>query len=1351
MAPESLADAAGMLSLKGGPPIFAPRPNGVLVRLSGRNPILGDVYQVESHVQVPEPSGRIFIVYMSLHLDDMMRLFDFASRSPAPKDEQEVHDRGFLVVDPEKHDMVFIRDSHGTGEEDTDILKTWTTCRSDYSPAELIEFAQLQQDLLGKEDEICPGAPTKVGKDRVGGIAFERQFRGKPVKTGTRTYPVSTTVQVQKALLAPAAGCKRSHTVPIEGRLVKLGALASVKGMEKAPEKTRDALATQADLLNIPHIGNNENCYHTSFQLNVASAVGTSSAATLNSDLGKFGSSHIDGNDSSAAPTSMTILSKTSDKVRRELFCILDLGVACIMVELSSVFFSGLHFHAGMVTQLIVPSEEDLKIVQMTLIKYPPSSVFDTASALAFAALPPKGPDAKRECFNVAIEMRNPYRDARTAEYLLKRERLADVEVNDGVEGSGGSIEAPAIKPSKVERPTEQATFTFDGGQLMERQSYLDHFARNIAQIVAYFSSQVPTEYQLRFDRDRLLSAFSILSEDDVRIRAKDWHLGPGWKESDIKIGQKEDPDHKDEYPYNNPERLKGMEKFGDHVHEQSLSIPICLLGDEMDINTDNIIGLVRSSHKQGTLNDISSAMVGTELVTVDGGDGEDEDDPSLDDESSRATDMGSLIVPETVLEATDVRIDKSNPDDHDGGDYSDHDSDYAPTGTSCKHSANSEPSTSTHASKRSKKGKTKAVKAAKGSRTNGNASRSAANANTQKAGPRKKKSRKAQDVDLPDSGDDNEVDVGFNVLELQSVDTTCVFDLDTLNCVQEHIGRVDPKPDNPDFLKALVNLTTNTGRGVFEDVFTISSSFSLIQVRKDLGHLSMRFTDMLCNVLNLLLWEWLDNLLGQDLDWLTILRRKVWSSFSDPLKAHTFSLATYLPKYTNPASADYSTTIRQRKAYVSENGEEVEDRLFDILGSWFNFPPRKHFQPLAWLTREFVDYFGMEALVLPGVMRIDRDVSAIIRSKGRISVSGWRSTIREWAEIRFIDHTLVRPCSEERACLKDVFGIVEKAYPTIRTWTSLVEPEARRRFKIESSFVDPLSDLLLVMMPLFDDPHRTIDLPASKTTKLYAWKAFMLDVQDDLDQRLPFRDLAPSRNKVLYGSGPYSAEYLVSRAGFFSALVYRGITHNTEFLMDQENTVFPTLEVWNKLYDGLKEFHDEDWFCNKRAYGQTCLQRNVVNAPSYWKSSGDPKLLLWLFDNKPWAFIDVFSLIRKAKIPAFGKLTTYLLVADYAIAGVVKKPSCVEMGHMIYHIKLGGWHGLQKLGYPCRSADETARSFESVYNIMLASMEDGYRDDVKFDVFLLEHLLCKHSRLSDLELWDNALKEMNTGIEFIF
>ncbi|TFK62067.1 hypothetical protein BDN72DRAFT_933532 [Pluteus cervinus] len=1348
MSLDSPDDYTDTPALKGVPHEFAPRPNGMLVKLTGRNPILGDIYQVSSHAQVPNPRGRIFIIYISLDMDDMLKLFDFASRSPAPADEQEVHARGYLVIDPEVHDMVFVRDSHGTGKEETDILKTWTTCWSDYSKEELCEFEELQRDLLGDVKEISPGAPKKVGKEWVGGIAFERQFRGNPVKAGTRTYPVSTTVQIQKALLAPSAGCKRSQSVLMESRLVKLGALASVKGMEKAPEKTRDALATQADLLNIPRIGTDDNCYHTSFQLNVASAVGASSDATLKSDLGKFGSAHIDGSDSSGAPTSMTILSKTSDKVRRELFSILDLGIAIIMVELSSVFFSGLHFHAGMVTRLITPSDEDEQIVRMTLIKYPPSSVFDTASALAFAALPPQGSDKKGKCFNVAIEMRNPYHDARTKEFLLERERLESAAEMD--EEVDSSTEAINVTVPNIERPTEQATFTFDGGQLMERQSYLDHFARNIAQIVAYFSSQVPTEYQLRFDRDRLLSAFSILSEDDVRIRAKDWHLGPGWKESDIKIGQKEDPDHKDEYPYNNPERLKGMEKFGDHVHEQSLSIPICLLGDEMDINTDNIIGLVRSSHKQGTLNDISSAMVGTELVTVDGGDGEDEDDPSLDDESSRATDMGSLIVPETVLEATDVRIDKSNPDDHDGGDYSDHDSDYAPTGTSCKHSANSEPSTSTHASKRSKKGKTKAVKAAKGSRTNGNASRSAANANTQKAGPRKKKSRKAQDVDLPDSGDDNEVDVGFNVLELQSVDTTCVFDLDTLNCVQEHIGRVDPKPDNPDFLKALVNLTTNTGRGVFEDVFTISSSFSLIQVRKDLGHLSMRFTDMLCNVLNLLLWEWLDNLLGQDLDWLTILRRKVWSSFSDPLKAHTFSLATYLPKYTNPASADYSTTIRQRKAYVSENGEEVEDRLFDILGSWFNFPPRKHFQPLAWLTREFVDYFGMEALVLPGVMRIDRDVSAIIRSKGRISVSGWRSTIREWAEIRFIDHTLVRPCSEERACLKDVFGIVEKAYPTIRTWTSLVEPEARRRFKIESSFVDPLSDLLLVMMPLFDDPHRTIDLPASKTTKLYAWKAFMLDVQDDLDQRLPFRDLAPSRNKVLYGSGPYSAEYLVSRAGFFSALVYRGITHNTEFLMDQENTVFPTLEVWNKLYDGLKEFHDEDWFCNKQAYGRYCPQRSVDNAASYWDKSGDPQVVSWLLEGEHLDFIDVFNIISKAKITAFGKLTTYLLVSDYAIAGVVAMPNCQEMGYIIHQIRLGGLHGLEKLGYPCRSREETARSFESVYNMMLATMEDGYRDEVGFDVFLLEHLLCKYSRLSDLDLWDKAMQEMNTGIEFV-
>jgi hypothetical protein len=161
--------------------------------------------------------------------------------------------------------------------------------------------------------------------------------------------------------------------------------------LEKGPEELLQILKTQAEFSNMPHIGIDANVVHPGFQLNATSAKehGEHRGPGVIVELGTVGKSHLDGRDSTAVNSCLTNLSEEYPDVEEEHFCILDLGIAWIMEPLSTISFSGLHFHAGMQPRYKRIRADPKHIhYRLTLIGYSPDPMLCGSETLAFASLP---------------------------------------------------------------------------------------------------------------------------------------------------------------------------------------------------------------------------------------------------------------------------------------------------------------------------------------------------------------------------------------------------------------------------------------------------------------------------------------------------------------------------------------------------------------------------------------------------------------------------------------------------------------------------------------------------------------------------------------------------------------------------------------------------------------------------------------------------------------------------------------------------------------------------------------------------------------------------------------------------
>lgn len=219
----------------------------------------------------------------------------------------------------------------------------------------------------------------------------------------------------------------------------------------------------------------------------------------------------------------------------------------------------------------------------------------------------------------------------------------------------------------------------------------------------------------------------------------------------------------------------------------------------------------------------------------------------------------------------------------------------------------------------------------------------------------------------------------------------------------------------------------------------------------------------------------------------------------------------------------------------------------------------------------------------------------------------------------------------------------------------------------------------------------------------------------------------------------PFSPENLRTDAGFFSALVFRAITQSTPALL-QGHVLFETLDDFSEIALEL----GEENMANKTALGKTPNRhRETATAKFLWEAGTARRDEMFDPNNDtPKPFLTTFNLLRKKTTEkhqnflGYGDLTAYLLTADYTYTNAVMAPTCEDMATAICAINRGAITGLRLLGLlpggkSKPSVVDTRIALQKAYSFLERKIPSQQKTLMGFDYIMLEHALCKLSRLN--------------------
>ncbi|KAK0432091.1 hypothetical protein EV421DRAFT_1911288 [Armillaria borealis] len=477
------------------------------------------------------------------------------------------------ALQPSLNDFLVFCDKYGKEEDgdSKDIVKSWSRSKQEFTTPVLEHFQELQKDVYGEDDAMTDTKAVLVDREYHGGIALEHSFRSEfHVRNAQRAYHLTTSFQEAHGLEAPhrsnkADGIKeKDHENTLRQHVNELAVHTANEGLCKGAPDTLEIMEQWADLANFPKTGyfnrykgfstSMNNCWPAS-QTNFASsqrgnqipmdatvhesrpvheeADETEQEGTKNlkKNIGKYSGNHGDGGDHLVIPMAMTNLTHPHPDVSEECFCLTEFGIVWVLEEFSTLYFSGLHMHGGGLPQYNAFQTDKSIYTRVTVILYPPQVTLNGEFTLAFAALP-YPPDPCRVCQK---------RD--------KKERQMQSDKGKGKEKHRTETGRNPLKAALLKLPTEcmhqlsigrhyteQATYLSDGGSFLAPKDHFNHGIRSLMQWISGIIQQFPPQYFVHFDRDLLLSAFSMELEG-TRIAVEPWNLGPGWSGSDVLIG----------------------------------------------------------------------------------------------------------------------------------------------------------------------------------------------------------------------------------------------------------------------------------------------------------------------------------------------------------------------------------------------------------------------------------------------------------------------------------------------------------------------------------------------------------------------------------------------------------------------------------------------------------------------------------------------------------------------------------------------------------------------------------------------------------------------------------------------
>ncbi|KIY61362.1 hypothetical protein CYLTODRAFT_478928, partial [Cylindrobasidium torrendii FP15055 ss-10] len=329
---------------------------------------------------------------------------------------------------------------------------------------------------------------------RDGLTRLELDKRWISARTGKRCTSSGFQTQRQKQRVAPAATAKyEGHmdwALRAYQRVLEMFIKIGVDSLKAYNPTAYEILKNNADIKNIPALGSHDNCAFLSVQINMASAVKYESSEFntrlrlhkyellsgegLVGEMSESGTEHFDKSDARAGYTCMIASPFLNGHVNYEpgRFHLLELGFYVILSATLAVLFQGLRYHAGTPARAPPGEEVDPNVTRFVVVLYPPSTALEGNASFTMCAGP-------------------------------RNEPILSVP---DAEDYGHCL---SVKNANIAQ---------DGPAIMQHISVITVLVRFVIQFMVMMLRQLPIEYNLKIDTDKILEAVSF----DEEIKDKD-------------------------------------------------------------------------------------------------------------------------------------------------------------------------------------------------------------------------------------------------------------------------------------------------------------------------------------------------------------------------------------------------------------------------------------------------------------------------------------------------------------------------------------------------------------------------------------------------------------------------------------------------------------------------------------------------------------------------------------------------------------------------------------------------------------------------------------------------------------
>ena len=251
-----------------------------------------------------------------------------------------------------------------------------------------------------------------------------------------------------------------------------------------------------------------------------------------------------------------------------------------------------------------------------------------------------------------------------------------------------------------------------------------------------------------------------------------------------------------------------------------------------------------------------------------------------------------------------------------------------------------------------------------------------------------------------------------------------------------------------------------------------------------------------------------------------------------------------------------------------------------------------------------------------------------------------------------------------------------------------------------------------------------------------------------NLDFYLPFRQHAPSlANARLLIYADLDRLASDDGVGFFNILAFRGVFFGSPFAKSDRYRWFYSLDDWKTFRDTREEankYKGEDYYVKKNCYGRTQRGRELSLLSSYWeqrllwndifnkqKKPSVGKVFRWLTSRRP-SDDKTEASTNGTLFANIGTLTALLICGDLVEAGILPMPSKSDWAKLIFKLKMGSKEGMEISGLvrDNYSMEDFCAAFSSLDTALQAELSDDEKEDMGYNIIMLEHALCKIKRV---------------------